>query len=62
MVSQGASVGIVDRGQASPRAVPSIAVREEGQIGARPSIKTLHRVGRRTIGTDDIWVEGCEMR
>lgn len=56
MVSQGALVGEVgmdESGQASPSAVPSIAVREEGQIGASPSISTPHRVGRRMIGTED---------
>lgn len=42
--------------------VPSISVREAGQIGARPSIKTLQRVGRVTIGTEEICVVGCAMR
>lgn len=53
---------MVDSGQASPMDVPSIVVREGGQIGARPSIKTDQSVGSRTIGTEDACVEGWEMR
>ncbi len=52
------SDGRVDRGQASPRDVLSIVVREGGQMGARPSIRTDQRVGRRTIGTEEACVEG----
>jgi hypothetical protein len=62
MVSQGWEVGMEERGQASPRGVPSIAVREEGQIGARPSMRTDLRVGRMTMGTEEAWVVGWEMR
>ncbi len=65
MVSQGCvfgKTGIVERGQASPREVPSRVVRDWGQIGARPSMSTDHRVGRGTIGTEEAWVVGCESR
>jgi hypothetical protein len=65
MVSQGCVVGrtvIVERGQASPSEVPSRAVRDGGQIGARPSMSTDQRVGRGTIGTEEAWVVGCESR
>jgi hypothetical protein len=62
MVSQGGEEGMVDKGQASPRGVPSIAVREEGQMGARPSMRTCQRVGRMTIGMEEAWVVGCWMR
>lgn len=50
--------GSVDSGQASPREVLSRTVREAGQTGARPSMRTDQRVGRGTIGTDDACVEG----
>jgi len=65
MVSQGRVVGVtgsVLRGQASPREVPSMVVREAGQIGARPSMMTLQRVGRMTMGMEEAWVVGWEMR
>jgi hypothetical protein len=61
MVSQGweaAVTGMVVRGQASPREVPSITVREAGQMAARPSIRTDQRVGRGTMGTDEARVRG----
>lgn len=51
-----------ERGQASPRGVESIAVREEGQIGARPSMRRVQRVGRRTMGTEEARVVGWEIR
>jgi hypothetical protein len=57
-----AVLGKVDRGQASPREVLSKAVREAGQIGARPSIRTDQRVGRGTMGTEEAWVVGWEIR
>lgn len=47
------------QGQASPRDTPLIAVRDWGQIGARPFMRTFHRVGMMTIGVDDACVEGC---
>ena len=66
MVSQGAGRGVVvsrrARGQASPRLVPSMAVREVGQIGPRPSIRTFHRVGSGTMGTEEAEVVGWEIR
>lgn len=65
IVSQGCVVGRtgrVERGQASPREVPSRAVREGGQIGARPSMRTDQRVGRITMGTEEAWVVGWERR
>jgi hypothetical protein len=66
MVSQGAGGGVVVsrrvRGQASPRLVPSMAVREAGQMGPRPSIRTLQRVGRGTIGTEEAEVVWWEIR
>jgi hypothetical protein len=65
MLSQGreaTDTGSVESGQASPREVPSITVREVGQIGARPSIMTDQRVGRGTTGTDEATVRGWEMR
>jgi len=62
MVSHGGEAGMLERGQASPRGVPSIAVRDEGQIGARPSIRTCQRVGRITMGIEEAWVVGCWIR
>ena len=65
MVSQGceaAVIGRVESGQASPREVPSITVREAGQMAERPSTSTDQRVGRGTMGTDEARVRGCEMR
>lgn len=56
------SLGRVERGQASPREVLSRTVRDEGQTGARPSMRTDQRVGRRTIGTDEACVDGWEIK
>ena len=53
---------MVDRGQASPSEVESIWVRDGGQIGDRPSIKTCHKVGKETTGTEDACVVGWEMK
>lgn len=53
-----AGCGIVEQGQASPREMPLIAVREGGQIGAKPVIRTSQRVGRSTIGIEEACVEG----
>ena len=44
--------------QASPSGWPAMEVRDAGQIGARPFIKTFHNVGRGTMGTEDARVEG----
>ena len=54
--------GSVDSGQASPRLVPSMTVREAGQMAARPSMRTDQRVGSGTMGTDEASVRGWEMR
>lgn len=65
MDSQGSeteSVGIEVRGHASPRDMPSMIVREAGQMGAKPSMRTCHRVGTGTMKTDEAWVVGWEMR
>lgn len=53
---------IVERGQASPRDIESTCVREDGQIGAKPSTKTDHSVGSRMTGTDVACVVGCEIK
>jgi hypothetical protein len=63
MVSQGCDCGERDfssvlRGQASPSGTPSMLVRVAGQIGARPSIRTDHRVGRGMMGMEDARVLG----
>lgn len=67
MPSQGWDVGRrvdwrVERGHASPRDVASKVVREAGQIGPRPSIRTDQRIGRGTIGMEEARVLGCERR
>lgn len=54
--------GIELHGQASPRGTPLIAVRDAGQIGARPSISTFQSVGMGTISALDACVDGCERR
>lgn len=53
---------MTERGHASPIDTPSICVRDDGQIGARDSIKKFQNVGKRTIGTEDACVLGCESR
>jgi hypothetical protein len=53
MDSQGLLVGIIERGQASPRETPSISVRVEGQIGAREDMSVSQKVGRRIIRTEE---------
>lgn len=52
----------VESGQASPREVESREVREAGQMGARPSIRTDQRMGRGTMGIEEARVLGWEMR
>lgn len=54
--------GMELRGQASPREVESIVVRLEGQMGARPSIRTDQRVGRGIMGLPRWTVRGWERR
>lgn len=61
MDCQGGEVERVDKGQASPRGVLSIEVRV-GQMGARPSMRRVQRVGRRMMGMEDAWVVGWERR
>jgi hypothetical protein len=53
---------MVDRDQASPSEVESIWVRDGGQMGDKPSIKTCHKVGKETTGTEDACVVGWEMK
>lgn len=65
MPSQGLAGGDWGKAEhlhASPRDTPSICVREGGQIPEKPSMRTDHKVGTETIGTDDARVEGCERR
>lgn len=52
----------VDRGQASPRDVASSVVRDAGQIGARPSMRTDQSIGSGTIGIEEARVFGCDRR
>ncbi len=52
--------GIVLHGQASPRGTPLMAVRDGGQMGARPFMSTFQSTGRGTIMTLDACVEGWE--
>lgn len=54
--------GMVLHGQASPSEMPFSAVRDGGQMGARPLIKTFQSVGRTTMGLDEACVEGCDRR
>jgi hypothetical protein len=54
--------GIDEQGQASPRETPLIAVRDAGQMGARPVMRTFQRTGRTTIGIEDACVVGCDNR
>lgn len=54
--------GITEQGHASPRGIPSICVREAGQMGARLSMRTFQSVGRGMIGTEEACVDGCERR
>jgi hypothetical protein len=50
------------QGQASPRGMSLIVVREGGQIDIKPSIRTFHRTGSGTIGIEVACVEGCESK
>lgn len=58
----GLGCGMEEQGQASPREVPLIAVREGGQMGANPVMRTFQRVGSGTIGIDDACVDGWASR
>lgn len=58
----GGSCGMLEQGHASPRETPLMAVRDEGQMGAKPDIKTFHRTGRMTMGLDVAWVVGWSRR
>lgn len=49
-------------GHASPREVPSIVVRDEGHIGANPSMRTDQRTGRGIMGMDEATVRGWDKR
>lgn len=65
MFSQGwawGGEGIEEQGHASPNETPSICVLEAGQILARPSVRTLHRVGIVMVGTEEVWVVGWASR
>jgi len=55
-----AGCGMELHGQASPSEIPLMAVRDGGQIGARPFIRMFQRTGRGTIMTLEAWVDGCE--
>ncbi|KAK5633509.1 hypothetical protein RRF57_009223 [Xylaria bambusicola] len=50
--------GIDEQGQASPREMPFMAVREFGQIGARPAMRTFHNTGRTTTALEAACVVG----
>ena len=54
--------GIDEQGQASPNGTSLIAVRELGQIGVKPVMRSSQRTGTRTIGVEDAWVVGCDRR
>ncbi len=60
LVGDCAGCGIELQGQASPRETPLMAVRDGGQIGARPLIKTFQSTGMGTIMTLEACVAGCE--
>jgi hypothetical protein len=60
LVGDCAGCGIELHGQASPRETPLMAVRDGGQIGARPFMRTFQRTGMGTMMTLEAWVEGCE--
>lgn len=60
--ADGVGCGIDEHGQASPREMPLMAVREGGQMGAKPVISMSQNVGTRTIGIDEACVEGWDSR
>lgn len=50
--------GIVEHGQASPSEMPLMAVRDWGQMGANPDMRTFQSVGSGTMGIDEACVDG----
>src|SRR4051794_27053784 len=52
--------GMELHGQASPRDTPLMAVRDAGQMGARPLIRTFQRTGMGTMITLEACVDGWE--
>lgn len=54
--------GMTEHGHASPREMPSICVRVFGQMGDRPSIKAVQRVGRGIMGTEEACVVGWDSK
>jgi hypothetical protein len=58
----GGEAGMLRQDQASPSGVPAREVREEGQMEPRPSMRTVQRVGRGMMGTEEARVEGWERR
>ena len=50
--------GMELHGQASPSEIPLMAVRDGGQIGARPFMRMFHRTGSGTIITLDTCTAG----
>jgi hypothetical protein len=62
----GGEGGRDEQGQASPRGVPFTEARpdekEVGQMGARPSMRTVQSVGSGMMGTEEARVRGCERR
>ena len=52
--------GIELQGQASPRETPLMAVRDGGQMGARPFMRMFQSTGKGTMMTLDACVEGWE--
>lgn len=54
----GGEGGKVEHGQASPIERPSTWVRDGGQMGVSPSIRTVHKVVIGTMGTDEANVDG----
>jgi hypothetical protein len=50
--------GMVLHDQASPREMPLMAVRDGGQMGARPLMRTFQSVVSATMGMDEACVDG----
>ena len=51
-----------EHGHASPRETPFTCVLDAGQMPARLSTRTFHRVGIMMIGTDEACVDGWDSR
>lgn len=58
----GAGCGMEEQGQASPSEIPLMAVRDWGQMGANPDMRTFQSVGSGTIGIDEACVDGWARR